>query len=322
MSEVDRKLGATLAPVPEQAPASEHAAATKDVRTRALRRWLTPVALVALVASALVAMDPAGIRERLFGSVATPRVAAASRIAGAWSTTQTRRTVPGQATMLRSQPWWQSLGTLQGNASAVAPALSIDEGATQWRLRWSCDRGQLVVRMAARQRPLLDTACPGHGDAYSSKKGLVGLDVQATGPWRLEAQQDVDLPLDEPPPPGVTQPGTVVTASGTLHRIDQVGQGRATVYRLPTGQSLLRLQDFYVSPNTDLEVRLSPLVAPRSTDEFFSAPSVRVAPLDITAGSMNLAVPDTVDPSQFRSVVIWCERLHSAYAAASLTPGR
>jgi hypothetical protein len=47
-----------------------------------------------------------------------------------------------------------------------------------------------------------------------------------------------------------------------------------------------------------------------------------VAPLDITAGSTNLAVPDTVDPSQFRSVVIWCERLHSAYAAASLTPGR
>jgi len=312
------KPGATLAPAPEPPP--EEASATKDVRTRAVRRWLSPVALVALVASALVAMDPAGIRERLFGSVAPPRPAAVSRIAGAWSTTQTRRSAPGQTTMLRSQPWWESLGTLQGNGSAVAPALSIDDGATQWRLRWSCDRGELLVRMAARQRPLLDTSCPAHGDAYASKSGLVRLEVQATGPWRLEAQQDVDLPLDEPPAPEVTQPGTVVTASGAFYRLDQVGKGRAIVYRLPTGQSLLRLQDFYVSPNTDLEVRLSPLAAPRSTDEFFSAPSVWVAPLDITAGSMNLPVPDSVHPSRYRSVVIWCERLHSAYAAASLTP--
>ena len=94
------------------------------------------------------------------------------------------------------------------------------------------------------------------------------------------------------------------------------------MYRLPSGASLLRLDDFYVSPNTDLEVRLSPLAAPRSTDEFFNAPSVRVGPLDITAGSMNLQIPEGVDPSQFRSIVIWCERLHSAYAAAPLTPGR
>src|SRR5256886_2764660 len=201
MSDVDGKLGAMLAPPPEQAPkqAPEQTAPTKDVRTRALRRWLTPVALVALGASALVAMDPAGIRERLFGSVAPPRPAAVSRIAGAWSTTQTRRTVPVQSTMLRSQSWWQSLGTLQGNGSAVAPALSIDDGATQWRLRWSCDRGGLVVRMAARQRPLLDAGCPAHGDAYASQKGLVRLEVQATGSWRLEAVQDVDLPDRAPP---------------------------------------------------------------------------------------------------------------------------
>ena len=54
MSDVDGKLGAMLAPPPEQAPkqAPEQTAPTKDVRTRALRRWLKPVALVALGASA------------------------------------------------------------------------------------------------------------------------------------------------------------------------------------------------------------------------------------------------------------------------------
>jgi hypothetical protein len=37
---------------------------------------------------------------------------------------------------------------------------------------------------------------------------------------------------------------------------------------------------------------------------------------------MNLQIPEGIEPSQFRSIVIWCERLHSAYAAAPLTPGR
>ena len=292
------------------------------MRTLGWRRALTPVALVALAASAVLAVDPSGVRERVFGSVAPPRPAAVSRIAGEWSTTQTRQVAPGQATLLRSEPWWQDLGTLQGNGSAAAPPLSIDGGATQWRLRWSCERGQLLVRTVARPRPILDQNCPASGDAYASTAGLVRLQVQATAPWKLEAQQEVDLPLDESLPAEAMQPGTVVTASGAFYRIDQVGQGRASVYRLPSGASLLRLDDFYVSPNTDLEVRLSPLAAPRSTDEFFNAPSVRVGPLDITAGSMNLQIPEGIEPSQFRSIVIWCERLHSAYAAAPLTPGR
>ena len=315
MSNVDGEVAAALAPAPGQT-------AARRMRAFGWRRGLTPVALLALVASALLAVDPSGVRERVFGSVAPSRPAAVSRTTGEWSTTQTRQAAPGQTTLLRSEPWWQDLGTLQGNGSDVAPALSIDGGASQWRLRWSCDRGELQVRMVARPRPLLDQHCPASGDAYASTTGLVRLQVQATGQWRLQAQQDVDLPLDEPLPAEATQPGTVLTASGAFYRIDQVGEGRASVYRLPSGGSLLRLDNFYVSPNTDLEVRLSPLAAPRSTDEFFNAPSVQVAPLDITAGSMNLAVPDGVEPSQFRSIVIWCERLHSAYAAASLTPGR
>ena len=308
-------MAATLAPPPGQAIGGRG-------RRLGWRRGLAPVALVGLAASALLAVDPSGVREHVFGSVAAPRPAAVSRVGGAWSTTHPRQAATGQTTLLRSEPWWQDLGTLQGSGSAAAPALTIDGGATQWRIRWSCDRGGLLVRMAGRARPLLDRHCPGSGDAYASTTGLVRLQVEATGSWNLEAQQDVDLPLDEPLPAEATQPGSAVTASGAFYRIDQVGQGRAVVYRLASGANLLRLDDFYVSPNTDLEVRLSPVVAPRSTAEFFNAPSVRVAPLDITAGSMNLQIPDGIDLSRFRSIVIWCERLHSAYAAASLTLGR
>lgn len=36
---------------------------------------------------------------------------------------------------------------------------------------------------------------------------------------------------------------------------------------------------------------------------------------------MNFAVPAEVDPAQYRSVVIWCPLIDSAYAAATLVPG-
>lgn len=285
------------------------------------RPWLAGVALLALAASALVAIDPAGLREDIFGSVVSARPAAVSREDGQWSMSGTPAAVTGPTTLLSSEPWWQSLGTLEGSGSVDAPALRVDSGALQWRLVWSCRAGSLVVRTTGQRRPLVDRSCPGSGDAYASTPGIVHLQVQATGGWSLEAQQNVDVPLDEPLPAEVTQPGTVMSASGTFYGIDQVGQGRATVYRLAAGGSLIRLDNFYVSPNVDLEVRLSVLAAPHSTGAFFAAPSVLVSPLDITAGSLNVPVPAGVDPGQYRSVVIWCEQLHSAYAAASLTAG-
>ena len=312
MTSVEGDLAA-LADAPDQSGA-------RAFVTRVWRRAAVGLALLTLAASAILAVDPSGAREQLFGSAAAARPAAVSRTAGGWSSSASLPVASGRTTLLRSEPWWQSLGTLQGSGAATAPALRIDGGASQWRLRWSCDRGALMVSIAGRARPLVDRSCPAGGDAYATTSGLAHLEVQATGPWRLEAQQDIDLPLDEPLPAEATQPGAQATAAGDLYRIDQVGQGRATLYHLPGGGSLIRLDNFYVSPNTDLEVRLSVLPAPHTTNEFSAAPSAPVGPLDVTAGSLNFTVPAGVDPASYRSVVIWCERLHSAYAAASLAP--
>ena len=56
-------------------------------------------------------------------------------------------------------------------------------------------------------------------------------------------------------------------ATGTFYRIDQFGDGTVTIYRLANGSYALRLENFYVTPNTDLEVQLNSLEAPHSTDE-------------------------------------------------------
>ena len=101
----------TLTPVrpPEPAP------------TPRPKRALTVLGLVVLAASAVFGADPAGIRERVLGSAtAESRSAAVSRQANRSTDTTlgTATTRPAQ-TVLRSQPWWQGVTTLQGTVGGT-----------------------------------------------------------------------------------------------------------------------------------------------------------------------------------------------------------
>jgi hypothetical protein len=286
------------------------------------RRALVGLGLLVLVSSAVFGADPSGVRERVLGSAtAKPRAAATSRNAGDTTATlaQTATTQP-QQTVLRSEPWWQGITTLQGTGSMPTQSFTVDGGAIQWRVKWTCQSGHLVVQPAGSSRPIVSAQCPGNDAGYGTQKGPVTLQVTADGPWQLQIEQQVDVPLDEPPLPAMTSAGAEKLATGSFYRIDQFGDGTVTIYRLPSGSYALRLEGFYVTPNTDLEVQLNSLPAPRTTDEVAHATSKSVASLDVTAGSMNFTVPAGVNPTQYRSVVIWCDRLYSAYAAATLTP--
>lgn len=271
--------------------------------------------LVLVVITAIVGSNVNGIRDRLLGSVTPePTTVVAARVAGAAATTTTM-TAP---TRLRSQPWWQQVGTLQGDGSTVAAPLTIDAGAVQWRVRSTCESGRLLVQDPRRPRPLLDQACPGSAEGYATTTGPVRLDVTASGPWEAQVEQQVDVPLVEPPLASMTAPGAAAIATGKLYRIDQQATGTVTLYRQADGSHALRLDDFFVSPNSLLEVRLSPLPAPTTTEEFLREPSELVMALDVTTGSLNVVLPPTLDPAKFGSVVIWCPTVTSAYGAATL----
>ena len=71
--------------------------------------------------------------------------------------------------------------------------------------------------------------------------------------------------LVEPPLPVMSAAGTRKVLTGQLYRMDQVGTGTLDIYRLPDGGHALRLEDFFVTANIDLELRLSALEAPRTT---------------------------------------------------------
>ncbi len=270
--------------------------------------------LLVLVASLVVGSDLFGARQELFGSATPPSTPAAfSRVAS--SETPAQRAT---RTRLRSQAWWQKVDSFGGVGATETPAVEIGEDASQWRMKWSCGRGRFVVRVSEGAEPLIDSACGGEKTTVLTAKVEGGLQVEAEGRWKLRVDQQVDVPLVEPPLPAMTEPGTSKVATGGFYRIDQVGKGRMTIYRLQNGRHLLRLSGFYVKPNIDLEIRLSPLRAPHSTREYLSAPSTLAAALDITAGSMNFTIPKGVDPTRFRSVVIWCPIISSAYSAATL----
>lgn len=283
-----------------------------------MRRAGPALGVVVLLLSALYGGNVLGLRDRVTGTQApAPEAPALGRSA-------TEATpAPGSApspTRVRSFPWWQTVQTAAGDGTAPdRVATRIGERALQWRVRWTCERGTLEVTRADDPDPIVSGDCDGDtGPGYATATGDVALQVVADGPWELQVDQQVDVPLVEPPLPEMQDPGAEVVARGTFYDIDQTGRGEVVVYRLPDGQYALRLEDFFVSPNVDLEVRLSPLPAPRTTQEYQSADAALVQVLEPTTGSMNLRVPEGVDPTAYASVVIWCPPVLSAYAAASL----
>ena len=283
---------------------------TTDAHRSLLRQVVSAVGLLVLAASFVVGADLFGVRGALFGKATPPpRASAFSRVAGAPAATKS---------VLRSQPWWQQVGRFRGTGTSAADLFAISDGAIQWRATWSCESGRFVVRAAGEKKPLIDEPCAARGKKELTNRPRGALQVVADGPWTVRIEQQVDVPLVEPPLTTMSAASTRTAATGSFYRIDQVGRGRLTIYRLANGRYALRLSDFYVTANIDLEIRLHPLRKPRTTRQYLSRPSRFVAPLDITTGSMNFVVPAGIDPRRYKSVVIWCPLITSAYAAATL----
>lgn len=278
-------------------------------RSRLLLPW---VALTALAAGAVVASNAFAVRDRLLGTaLPDPVVPATSR-----STDQPARAAVDRTT-LRSAPWWQVVTTLEGTGPTTSEPFTIDRRAVDWRVTSSCAAGHLVVRSPHLPRPLLDAECP-QAVGHSDRKGQTRLEVSADGPWSLEIAQRIDTPLVEPPLPAMTAPGATVVATGSFHKVDRVGAGRVTIYEQADGRLSVRLEDFWVTPKSSLQLRLSTAESPRTTKEYLAGESQLLATMDVTAGSLNYVPPGGVDPPGFRSVVVWSPSDDHVYAAAPL----
>ena len=223
----------------------------------------------------------------------------------------------------KSQPYWTPLSTFQGTGNTTSGSFTVDPGAIQWRVSWHCESAPFTVVSVNAQgqesrRKIADAlSCPTDGEGFSAEKGAQTLKVTTSGPWRLVVEQQVDVPLVEPAP--ATLASARVLGTAQVYDVDREGEGTAKIYELPNGTRMIRLEDFFVSINSDLELRLSELPAPKTTDEVTKAPFKVVAPLKATVGNMNYEVPPDIDVSRYKSIVIWCEITRNAYAAAAIT---
>ncbi|HUR23678.1 MAG TPA: DM13 domain-containing protein [Acidimicrobiales bacterium] len=222
----------------------------------------------------------------------------------------------------KSQPYWSPVTTLDGAGNQTSRSFTIDPGALQWRVSWHCESAPFTivsVNAAGQEsrRKLADAlTCPKDGEGFAADKGPQTLKVATGGPWKATVEQQVDTPLIEAAPAGLASAKVLGTAK--VYNVDREGQGTAKIYELPNGTRLIRLEDFFVSINSDLEIRLSELPNPKTTDETAKAPFKVVAPLKATVGTMNYEVPKDIDVSKYQSIVIWCEITRNAYAAAAI----
>jgi len=123
------------------------------------------------------------------------------------------------------------------------------------------------------------------------------------------------------PAPVIAQSGQpVFLATGQFTDADagHRGEGKALVIRLADGQRVLRFEDFKVTNGPDLYVYLSGHPAPRNSAQLHQGGAFEVARLKGNIGNQNYPLPADLDPSKFKSVVIYCKRFSVLFSTAEL----
>jgi len=136
--------------------------------------------------------------------------------------------------------------------------------------------------------------------------------------WYLASPLFLTQAVSESAP---TAPAQSRLAAGRFGVVDGIhkGEGTATLVQLPDGQRVLRLEeDFRVTNGPDLYVYSSGAAAPRTSGEVHGSGAFEVAQLKGNVGGQNYALPDHLDLSKFRSVVIYCRRFTTVFSTAEL----
>ena len=219
----------------------------------------------------------------------------------------------------KSAARWETVTTFNGSGAFTTPEFTILPNAIQWRVRFTCSAGTLRIESnppPRRPGPVVDASCPKEDSGYSIVTGPVRMQIQATGAWKAVVDQQVDTPLDEPLLPGMT-PDRIV-AQGSFYKVEVSGKGTAKLYRLPDGKRILRFENFATGENTDLFVWLSETPKPTTSEQAITSRHVEITNLKSTIGNQNYEIPASIPTEKIRSIVIWCQPVAIAYAAAAL----
>ncbi len=139
----------------------------------------------------------------------------------------------------------------------------------------------------------------------------------------MSTMSKLDSPMAEAMP-SMMESGTATRVkSGNFRDADSFhrGSGLATIYRGPDGKHLLRLDSFSVTNGPELHVMLSPHPDPTRGSEVRTTGYFDLSRLKGNKGDQNYEIPDSVDVSIQRSVVIYCKPFSVVFSVATLKDG-
>jgi hypothetical protein len=129
-----------------------------------------------------------------------------------------------------------------------------------------------------------------------------------------------DKEMDEPMPSEAqaAEVEPLVILQGGFKDADSFhkGSGKASIYQLPDGSHVLRLEEFSVTNGPDLRVLLAGHPAPTGRDDL--GDYLELGSLKGNMGNQNYDIPADTDLSQFKSVVIYCKPFHVVFSTATL----
>ena len=106
--------------------------------------------------------------------------------------------------------------------------------------------------------------------------------------------------------------------AGDFHPVTHEGTGTASIYELPDGKRVLRLENFEVLNGPDLYVWLSAAPDADNARTILNNQYFELSRLKGNQGNQNYELPADLDVSAFNSVTIWCRRFSVNFATAPL----
>ncbi len=189
---------------------------------------------------------------------------------------------------------WIAAARRHPGRSAIALAIALAVGAP---LAWYLVSPIWIRTSLVEAGP---TAAP---SPASTSAPSVSSDAPTAPPTSAPTAQ----PTPEPTP---FEPVTV--ASGEFEGTDEFhfGRGTASIIEVEPGRYHLRLEDFSVRNGPDLYVYLS------TAADDYADDAVEIGLLKATDGSFGYDLPAGIDPSRFRSAIIWCKQFSHLFAVA------
>lgn len=137
------------------------------------------------------------------------------------------------------------------------------------------------------------------------------------------ATQQAEMMAEKPAAEMTAQPTAVpsepkLLRSGEFHPVTHEGTGTASIYELPNGKRVLRLENFEVLNGPDLYVWLSAAPDANNARTILDNRYAELGRLKGNQGNQNYELPADLDVSAFNSVTIWCRRFSVNFATAPL----